>query len=141
MKYEYLIDEATADLAIKAYGETLKEAFENSALAVCEAICETENIDEQEIKLVKKKADNLKMLLYDFLEEIIFLHDAENMVFKRAEIDEFDEKNCFLSAVFFGENFDNKKHVPKAHIKAITYFDMGIENEKNKAAIKFIVDV
>ena len=55
MKYEYLEDEATADLAIKAYGKTLKEAFENSANAVCNAIWDIKKIDEQEIKLVKKK--------------------------------------------------------------------------------------
>jgi SHS2 domain-containing protein len=141
MKYEYLENEATADLAVKAYGKTLKEAFENSASAVCNSICETKKIDEQEIKLVKKKSQSIKMLLHDFLEELLFLHDSENLVFKRVIIDEFDEKNNCLSAIFYGESFDIKKHTPKAHIKAITYFDMQIKNEKGGFIIKFIADI
>lgn len=141
MKYEYLEDEATADLAIKAYGKTLKESFENSASAVCNAISDTKKIDEQEIKLVKKKSDNINMLLYEFLEEILFLHDSENLIFKRIIVDELDEKNNSISAIFYGETFDAKKHVPKAHIKAITYFDMQIKKEKNEFVIKFIADV
>ena len=141
MKFEYLKDEATADLAIKSYGKNLKEAFENSASAVCEAICDIKTIDEQEIKLVKKSSKDLKMLLYDFLEEIIFLQDSENLVFKRVKIDEFDELNPRLSAVFYGETFDKTKHVAKTHIKAITYFDMAISMEKGKVGIKFVVDV
>lgn len=141
MDYEYLEEGATADLAIKAKGKTLKEAFENSAKAVINAISEASKVSPIEMIMVEKKAGNLKMLLYDFLEEIIFLHDANGLVFNSARIDEFDEKNNSLSAVFFGEQFDIKKHEPKAHIKAITYFDMEIKKEKGKAIIKFIVDV
>ena len=141
MKYEYLENEATADLAIKAYGKTMKEAFENSANAVCNAICGIENINEQEIKLAKKKSQNLKMLLHDFLEEILFLQDSENLVFKRVIVDELDEKKFSISAIFYGETFEQKKHIPKAHIKAITYFDMQIKNEKGGFVIKFIADI
>jgi SHS2 domain-containing protein len=141
MKYEYLDNEATADLAIKAYGKTLKEAFENSAGAVCNAICEIKTIEEQEIKLVKKKSQNLKMLLHDFLEEILFLLDSENMVFKRVIVDELDEKEFSISAIFYGEIFEQKKHIPKAHIKAITYFDMQIKKAKDRFVIKFVADI
>ncbi|MFA5333022.1 MAG: archease [Candidatus Nanoarchaeia archaeon] len=141
MKYEYLEHEATADLAIKAYGKTLKEAFENSANAICNAISETKKIDEQEIKLVKKSSENLKMLLYEFLEELLFLHDSENLIFKRVIIDELDEKTNSLSAIFYGEPFEPKKHIPKSNIKAITYFDMQIKKENGNFAIKFIADV
>ena len=81
------------------------------------------------------------MLLHDFLEEILFFQDTENLIFRRIIIDELDEKNCSLSAIFYGENFDSKKHVSKSQIKAITYFDMQIKKEKETYVIKFIADI
>jgi SHS2 domain-containing protein len=81
------------------------------------------------------------MLLHDFLEEILFLQDSENLIFKRVVVDELDEKSNSISAIFYGESFDNKKHLAKAHIKAITYFDMQVIKEKKGFVIKFIADV
>ena len=141
MDYRILEDDATADLAIEAYGNNLRQAFENSAMAICESISDTSKIDEQEIKLVNKKAENIQMLLYEFLEEILYFHDSDNLVFKRVIVQELDEKNPSISAIFYGENFDKKKHESKAHIKAITYHKMSIIKEKGKAIIKFIVDI
>lgn len=141
MKYRILEDEATADLAIEAYGNNLREAFENSARAICESISDTSKIDEQEIKLVNKKAKTIEMLLYEFLEEILYFHDADNLVFKKVIVKELDEKIPSISAIFYGENFDKKKHSAKSHIKAITYHKMVILKEKGKATIRFIVDV
>ncbi len=141
MDYRILEDEATADLAIEAYGNNLRQAFENSAKAICDSISDTSKIEEQEIKLVNKKAENLQMLLYEFLEEILYFHDADNLVFKRVIVQELDEKTPSISAIFYGENFDKKKHASKAHIKAITYHKMSIIKEKGNVIIKFIVDV
>lgn len=139
--FEYLENEATADLAIVARGKTLKKAFENSAKAVSNAIVDVDSVDGQEMKFVNKKAKNITSLLYDFLEEIIFYLDTESLVFSKIEIKDFDEKNNELSAVFNGEVFDKKKHIPKNNVKAITYHEMSIKKKQDFFEIKFIVDL
>ncbi len=128
-------------MAVKAYGKTLKEAFENAALSVFNIITNSSKVESQEIKLVTKKASDLKSLLYDFLEEIIYLNDAEGLVFHSVKVEDLDEKNNTISAVFKGEPFNPKKHKAGTHVKAVTYFRMSIEKVKSVYQIEFTLDV
>jgi SHS2 domain-containing protein len=141
MNYEYLEDEATADLAIRAKGKSLKSVFENTALALINAIVDTETVEEQEIKIFSKKAADLKALIYDFLEEILYFHDAESLVFKTIEVQELDEKTNTIKAVLKGEVFNPDKHEARNNIKAITYFGMKIEKLKEEYMIEVTVDL
>jgi SHS2 domain-containing protein len=141
MKFEYLEDEATADLAIRAVGKDLREAFENTALALINAIVDVESVDEQEVKYVTKTAADLKSLLYDFLEEVLFFHDAEGIVFKTIKVQELDEKLNKIKAVFKGEVFNPGKHEARNNIKAITYFGMEINKLSKGYEIKVTVDL
>ena len=141
MDYEYLEDEATADLAIRAYGNNLKKAFENTAKALINAIAETGSVEEQEIKLVAKSSENIQALLYDFLGEIIYLHDSEGIVFRTVRVEELDEKNNAVSAVLKGEKYDKNKHKPVYEVKAITYFGMKIEKTVKGYEINVTVDL
>ena len=143
MKYKYLEDEATADVAFISYGKSLEEAFTNSAQAVIELMIDSKSIDVQEVKRVSKSARDLKALLYDFLEEIIYFHDAENLVFKTVEAKRVYEENnlWYLEAVFKGEQFDKKKHKVGSPIKAITYFGMQIRQEKKQWIVKVTLDL
>ncbi|VVB76532.1 Protein archease [Candidatus Tiddalikarchaeum anstoanum] len=140
MNYEYL-DTSTADLTIRAFGKDLKEAFTNSAMAVFNTMVDAGSVSEQEIKLVSKKAKDIKSLFYDFIEEIIYFHDAEGLVFKTVKVEDIDEKNNTLRAVFKGENFNPKKHKPKNNIKAITYYDMKISHKNSGFEIEFTLDL
>ncbi len=45
MKFEFF--EHTADIGIRAWGDSLEEAFENSALAVFEVITDTSKVQEK----------------------------------------------------------------------------------------------
>ena len=141
MSYEYLDYEATADLAVRAAGKTLKEAFESAGEALINAMAETGSVEEQEIKLVDKKAEDLESLLYDFLEDIVYFHDAENIIFKSVKITDFNAKNNSLRAVLKGEIFNASKHEAKNSVKAVTYFGMKIVKKKNCYEISFTVDL
>lgn len=141
MKFEYLEDEATADLAIKAYGKDLREAFENTALALINAIVEPSSVEEQEVKYVSKQAKDIKSLLYDFLEEVLYFHDAEGLVFKTIRVEELNKKTNMIKAVFRGEPFNQDKHEAKNNIKAITYFGMEIKKDKEECVIQVTVDL
>lgn len=80
-KYKFI--EHTADLKIQAKGKNIEQAFINSALAMKEAILKHENIKIKE-KIKKKievKGKDYESLLYNFLEEFLYMLDADNFMF------------------------------------------------------------
>ena len=125
----YDIIDHTADICIKAYGETLSEAFENAAKSMFDTITdnsEIESIGEYDIEL---KASDLEQLLVDWLSELLFLHGANNLVFGFFSVN-LDKKNCKLKAKVFGEPFNLSKHKIGVEIKAVTYHMLEVKNKR-----------
>jgi SHS2 domain-containing protein len=133
MKFKFL--EHTADIKFKAYGKSLKEAFENSALAVISSIY-SEKIEDNKKKIISIKGRDLKNLLYNFLEEFLFLIDSENFLASNVRILKFDRNNLKIKAYIAG---DKSSKYQIESIKAVTYNDMKINRDtKNK---KWVVQV
>ncbi|MBI4150432.1 archease, partial [Candidatus Woesearchaeota archaeon] len=75
--YRYLPDVATADVCFEATGKTLEELFTNAGLATEEVMVDLQTIKpsiKQNLTIEQPKIDNL---LYEFLEELIFLKDRD----------------------------------------------------------------
>jgi len=141
-KYEFLPH--TADVKFIAYGKTLEEAFTNAALAttaVMTAVMSEDTINPVETKDITVNADNKEKLLYDFLEELIFLVDTEAyLVADVKHISIQEEKGHFtLTATVAGDTADNYEIT--THIKAVTYSDMFIKEEENKVTIQVVHDI
>ena len=134
--FEYF--EATADIGFKAYGNDLNEAFENAGLAMFNIISDTSNIDSvKEISFEIDSEDHVA-LLYDYLEELLFYHEIEFMLFSDFHV-EIDE-NLHLKATIKGEPIDWEKHERKTEIKAITFHKMEVK-DSNPAEVRAIVDL
>lgn len=146
-KYEFL--EHTADVKFMAHGKTIEEAFKNSAEAVREVI--TKNKIEKKIrKGLGVMADDTEGLLYNFLEEIIFLFDSENFIISEVENLEIkkDGSGFSLKCDFFGDRSDavetkskERKYEFQEHVKAVTYNQMKIEKTKSGYNITVVLDV
>jgi SHS2 domain-containing protein len=122
-RYEYF--EATADVGLRAYGKDLNEAFENAGLAIFNIISDTSGIDAlKEIEFEVSSEDEVS-LLYDYLEELLFYHEVEFMLFSKFHV-EIDE-NLKLKAKIKGEEIDWNKHERKTEIKAITFHKMDVK--------------
>ena len=83
LKYKFL--NHTADMKFQASGKTLEEAFENSALALLETITKGEKIKAVKRKKIAVKGKDYESLLYNFLEEFLFLLDAEGFIASKIE--------------------------------------------------------
>ncbi len=137
-KFEYL-DITTADVAFLAYGKSLNELFENAALAMFEVMVDTTKIEPKEKKIIEVEGDDLKSLLFNWLNELLYYFGAEGLVFSKFEV-QVDEKNYKLKAFCYGEHFDPEKHEGKTEVKACTMHKMEIEkNDVWKAQV--ILDV
>jgi SHS2 domain-containing protein len=137
MDYKYL--KHTADIKFQAFGNTIEDAFSSAAYALKEVITDKEKIKNIEQKNIKITGKNIERLLYDFLEEFLFLLDAENFIFSKIKNIKIDIKNFILEATVMGD-FNSKYNFVNS-VKAITYNEMFVKKEKDKYIIQVVIDV
>ena len=139
MKYKYI--NHTADLKVRAYGKTLEEAFANAAIGGFDFLTDTTKIKKKTEKKISIKSKRLEALLYDFLEELLFLLDTESFIisdFKDMKIKQAKDK-FELTCVAQGDSYKN--YDVKGDIKAITYSEMLIKKEKTGFVIEAVFDI
>ncbi|RLI91694.1 MAG: archease [Candidatus Altiarchaeales archaeon] len=137
--FEFL--EHVADLRFMAYGKSLNDCFQNSAKAMFSAISDLKSIDEKDLKRIVLKAEDLEVLLHDFLSELLFLFETEGLLFKKFHVSIDRNKGYRLKAELYGEKFNPKKHEIKTEIKAVTYHEMLIERRNKEWVAEVLCDI
>lgn len=145
LKKPYEFFDVTADIGFISHGNTLEESFENAGIAMFNVISNTDDIlPKNEIKFSISSEDEVS-LLYDFLEELLFYHETEFMLFSdfNVEISKIEnEFNKFkLDAIIKGENFNWDIHERRSEVKAITYHLMEVSNKDGFYELKAILDL
>lgn len=135
-KFEFL--EHTADTKFIAYGKSLEEAFANAALATTAVMTDVTKIRPKIEKHIQVEAKEKRSLLYDFLQELIFLLDTEAFLLSQVKNIKIDGKYK-LTATLLGDTADN--YEVSSAIKAITYNDMFIKEEPGKVSIQVVPDI
>jgi SHS2 domain-containing protein len=136
MRYEFL--EHTADAKFRAYGKTLEEAFSNAAEAMFSVMIDCSKVKPAEKREISVTGSDAKSLLYNFLEEILFLLDSEG--FFLHSVKNLKIKGNMLTAVLLGDS-SNEHYETHGDVKAVTYNDMLINKEKGKCFVQVVVDV
>jgi SHS2 domain-containing protein len=139
MGYKYAEEGPTADLTIDAWGDTLGETFAKTALAVFNAMTPSEAVRQKKKRTVKAKGDDLESLLFNFLDELLYLHEVELIVFSGFEV-EVDPDRLKLRAVCRGETFDLSRHAQGIAIKAVTFHQMNIEKKDGGWVLRVVMD-
>lgn len=129
--------EHTADIKFQVFGNSIEKIFENSALALKETICGKIKIKEEKEKIIKVEGRDFESLLYVFLEEILYLLDAENFLIGRVKKVEIN--NFKLKAVIVGDKASNYKFTNS--VKAVTYNDMFVKKERGRWVSQVVLDV
>ncbi|MBI2830942.1 MAG: archease [Chloroflexi bacterium] len=134
-KFELI--EHTADIGLNAYGGTLAEAFANAAYGMFSVIADLDAVREVESRQVEISEDDAEALLFEWLNNLLYLFDVDRIIFKRFDITEFGEWK--LKATCYGEKYDPSRHQIKLGVKAATYHMMKVDSEKNE--VRVILDV
>ncbi len=129
MPFELTDIHTTADVGIRASGQTLSELFRDTALGLISVIGETGEFKEIRSIEINLAADSLAELYYDWLSEIVFYKDAERFLPGRIQIAELDEEKPKIQAVLYGETINPSRHTLKIDVKAITHYCFRIEKE------------
>src|SRR5215468_3729016 len=112
MPYRYLEEIGTADIAFEATGRDLPELFSDAADATTNVMIDNiDAIQPRQTRRIELSNDKLDMLLFDFLQELIFLKDTERLLLRiqEVQIDQRD-KMYLVQATAGGETLDVERH-------------------------------
>jgi SHS2 domain-containing protein len=143
MPYRYLEEIGTADIAFEATGRDLPELFRDAADATMNVMIDNiEAIQPRDRRQMELSNDKLDMLLFDLLQELIFLKDAERLLLRirKLQINEKDEK-YFLRAIAEGEPLDAERHHQRADVKAVTLYNFSVVREKGGWKSRVLLDI
>ncbi len=138
MARDFEIIEHTADVGIKAYGTNMKEAFVNAARGLFSLMIELDDVEEVEYRDVELTAPDQESLLVEWLNELIYVFDVENIIFRRFDITRLNDTQ--LRARSYGEKVDYSRHTLKTGVKATTYHMLRIERG-NGCSVQVLFDI
>lgn len=138
-KKGFEIIDHTADVGIIAYGADLKQLFSNAALALFSLVTEPESIRQELQRDVKIISEDKDSLLVEWLNELIYLFDAEHILFSRFDIERLT--NDGLKASCYGENIDPLRHKIRIGVKAATYHMLKIDKDSDGYKVQVILDI
>jgi len=137
--YTYPPGGPPADLLVEGTGATLGEAVGNVALGMLNAITPLEGIEEKEMYTAEVEGTDLQSLIFNLLDELLFLNDSEGLTAKNIKV-ELDEKRLKASAQCRGERFSAATHKVGIAVKAVTYHMMKIEKTMKGYALRMVFD-
>jgi SHS2 domain-containing protein len=135
MKFKFL--EHTADVKFQAFGPGLEKAFENAALAMFNHMYD-KKVKEKIKKKFKVVGKDFESLLYNFLEELLFLLDSEFFFLSKVKV-KIDKKKMELNAQVSGDIVKNYR--ANADVKAVTYNEMFVKKQGNRFICQVVLDV
>jgi len=142
--FRFLEDIALADSAFEARGTTPSDLFTVSARAVIETLADPATVAPVVSKTLVRHDRNLPELLFDWLADIVFLKDAEGMVFHDATCtvtEDLAEGGWRLTGTLTGEPIDPRRHILHADVKAITKHRYEVRQDKGGWIATVVMDI
>lgn len=129
--------EHTADIGLVAYGDSLAEAFANAAYGLFSIIASLDGVREIQARNVEVNGIDYEELLFNWLNQLIYLFDIEHVLYITFNITSISENN--LKAICYGEKYDPARHQLKLGVKSATYHMLKVDTEKNTVQVIFDV--
>jgi SHS2 domain-containing protein len=141
--YRYLEDIATADVAFEAWGPTREETFLAAADATLNTmVADTESVAPRERREISVAADALDLLLFEFLQELVYHKDAGRLLLRVRDLRIEESGGKFrLLAQGWGEPIDCGRHPVLADVKAVTLHRLAVEPTPSGWRAVVVLDV
>ena len=143
MPYKFLEEIGTADIAFEATGRDLPALFVAAADATMNVMIDNlDAIELRETRQIELSNDQIDMLLFDFLQELIYFKDAKRLLLRACEtqIDQKDEI-YFLKSKVAGERLDDTRHQQRADVKAVTLHGFTVEKHDGGWRARVLLDI
>ena len=143
MPYRFIEDEATADVAFEAWGDDLNVVFRDSGNALTGVMIENpEAIVPRDSRQIDLSHDQLDLLLYNFLDQLIYYKDTEQLILLVQDVF-VQHSDAFwqIRAVVSGEPLDPSRHHQVVDVKAVTLHDFRLVQSGNQWRSHVILDI
>ncbi|MGQ9493844.1 MAG: archease [Anaerolineae bacterium] len=132
-RYEQI--EHTADLALRIYGQDLRELFANAAFAMFSQLADIQHIATPISRQVAVEGVDYESLLVNWLNELLYLHDTQREIYAVFDIQEFAPYQ--LKATVHGDQNQDIHTI----IKGATYHDLAIVQTAEGYEATIVFDV
>lgn len=140
-RYEFLDTIAVADCALEVQGADVADVFETAALALADLMVDPATVIPDVQRTVVLEAPSLDLLLFDWLSELIYLKDGEQLVFPAAEVDVVNGEPCRLTARLTGGRIDAGRTGLRADAKAVTFHQFALEPRDGGWRARLVIDI
>ena len=143
MPYEFVDELTVADLAFRAWGRDLVETFVAAADAVMNAMVEDlETIQPHDTRQLSVEHEALDMLLFNFLQELVYYKDAEQLLLRIQQLRIADDRQPYiLHATAVGERIDPDRHHMRVDVKAVTLHRFSLTQTERGWEATVILDI
>lgn len=143
MPFRFLDKITTADVAFEAWGETQEELFISSAAALLRTMADApEQVARRQELIIRLKHEELDLLLFSFLQELIFFKDARRLLLHADTVRIEEREGTFnLEAVVSGEQIDAGRHRLLVDVKAVTLHLFQVVFKDNAWKAVVVLDV
>ena len=131
--------EHTADVGLMVYGQDLTSLFENAGEAFFHLITDLKKVRLRTERRIEIGKESLDRLMVDWLTDLLYFHDVENLLFKRFIVESVGEEG--LRANVKGEAYQEGVHVIKTGVKAVTYHQIEVRQESGGWRARIIFDL
>ena len=130
-----------ADVAFEAEGKTLEEMFTGAALALEEVQVDLNTVTPTIQREIAVEAQTIEKLLFDFLDELIYLKDAEQLLLNQFTMKITQEGVWKLHCTAGGEVISQQKHKLGQDVKAVTLHQFKVEQTKEGWNARVVLDI
>jgi SHS2 domain-containing protein len=131
--------EHTADLGLRVRAADLDTLFVEAAQCLFSAVVEDLATVRPLQKIdVQLPADDIELLLFDWLRQLLYHLDAEHLLCGKFEV---HVTEAGVSASAWGEPLDRARHNLEHEVKAITYHGLRVERIGVEWEAEVIVDI
>jgi SHS2 domain-containing protein len=127
-----------ADIGIRGFGQTIAEAFENTAIALYSVMVNVHAVEPNEKRTIVVSAPDQELLLVEWLNALLSLSDIEHMVFSKFKV---KMEGTSLTGTAWGEKLDQERHEPNVEIKGATYYMLKVAKADGRFVAQCVVDV
>lgn len=138
----YSFVDHTADVAADLTGRTLGELFQAAAQALTDTITEISGVRPLVTQSVTLESDSLEDLLVDWLNELLYRFEVQDMLFSSASVTvEEHHARWFLAGSVSGELFDAARHPTRVLVKSATYHALAITHDSGLWRTRVVFDI
>jgi SHS2 domain-containing protein len=125
----------TADVAIRVWGSDLAELFANAAYGMTCQLADPDDVDPSTERRIAVRADDIEMVLVEWLSELLYLEERDGLLFTEFEI--YEVTSSGVQALARGGPVEKVE----GHIKAVTFSELDITETDRGFETTIVFDV